>query len=142
MIPRATCRDVDGSKNDCLRLSQVRQLQSRLSDSNSLTARLQREMLLVKAKAEALEFSVSEKDAEIELLRQKQERQDTQVMRLSHTCWRMHRPSHVSICDIVHCSFLNIFKSVTFPAEEILMAAAANSCPAACHIECHMQRDS
>ncbi|DBA69035.1 TPA: hypothetical protein ACH3X2_013198 [Trebouxia sp. C0005] len=34
--------------------SQVRQLQSRLSDSNSLTARLQREMLLVKAKAAAL----------------------------------------------------------------------------------------
>ncbi|KAL0045526.1 hypothetical protein WJX82_009124 [Trebouxia sp. C0006] len=62
--------------------SQVRQLQSRLSDSNSLTARLQREMLLVKAKAEALEFSVSEKDAEIELLRQKQERQDTQVVQL------------------------------------------------------------
>ncbi|DBA74994.1 TPA: hypothetical protein ACH3X1_010337 [Trebouxia sp. C0004] len=62
--------------------SQVKQLQSRLSDSNSLTARLQREMLLVKAKAEALEFSVSEKDAEIELLRQKQERQDTQVVQL------------------------------------------------------------
>ena len=58
---------------------QVRTLQSRLSDSSSLTARLQREMLLVKAKAEALEFSVSEKDAEIELLRQRQERQDTQA---------------------------------------------------------------
>lgn len=76
-------------QNECLCLSQVRQLQSRLSDSNSLTARLQREMLLVKAKAEALEFSVSEKDAEIELLRQKQERQDTQVMQLTHRCWRI-----------------------------------------------------
>ena len=60
-------------------LVQVQTLQSRLSDSSSLTARLQREMLLVKAKAEALAFSVSEKDAEIELLRQRQERQDTQV---------------------------------------------------------------
>ena len=120
-------------QHDCLRLSQVRQLQSRLSDSNSLTARLQREMLLVKAKAEALEFSVSEKDAEIELLRQKQERQDTQVMRLTQSCWCMHRSSNVLIYDIIHCSFLDIFKSVTFPAKEILMAAAANSCPAACH---------
>lgn len=58
---------------------QVRTLQSRLSDSNSLTARLQRDMLLVKAKAEALEYAVSEKDAEIDLLRQRQERQETQV---------------------------------------------------------------
>jgi len=90
-------------------------------------------MLLVKAKAEALEFSVSEKDAEIELLRQKQERQDTQVMRLTQSCWCMHRSSNVLIYDIIHCSFLDIFKSVTFPAKEILMAAAANSCPAACH---------
>ena len=36
-------------------------------------------MLLVKAKAEALEFTVSEKDAEIDLLQQRQERQETQV---------------------------------------------------------------
>lgn len=118
----------------CLRLSQVRQLQSRLSDSNSLTARLQREMLLVKAKAAALEFAVSEKDAEIELLRQKQERQDTQVMRLTQSCCCMHRPSHVLICDLIRCSFLDVFKSVTLPAKEIPMAAAALSCPAACHI--------
>ena len=69
-------------------LVQVQTLQSRLSDSSSLTARLQREMLLVKAKAEALAFSVSEKDAEIELLRQRQERQDTQV----------YMPSHVNEC--------------------------------------------
>lgn len=128
--------------NDCLCLCQVRQLQSRLSDSNSLTARLQREMLLVKAKAEALEFSVSEKDAEIELLRQKQERQDTQVMRLTHSCRRIHRPSHVWLCDSRHCSFLDVFKPLMLPAKAILMAAAANSCSAACHIECHMQRDS
>lgn len=66
-------------KGSCSVLLQVKTLQGRLSDSHSLTARLQREMLLVKAKAEALEFSVSEKDAEIELLRQRQERQDTQV---------------------------------------------------------------
>lgn len=36
-------------------------------------------MLLVKAKAEALEFTVSEKDAEVDLLQQRQERQETQV---------------------------------------------------------------
>ena len=36
-------------------------------------------MLLIKAKAEALEYAVSEKDAEIDLLRQRQERQETQV---------------------------------------------------------------
>ena len=65
---------------------QVRTLQSRLSDSTSLTARLQREMLLVKAKAEALEFSVSEKDAEIELLRVRHESQDTQVLLLPTPC--------------------------------------------------------
>ncbi len=111
--------------NDCLCLSQVRQLQSRLSDSNSLTARLQREMLLVKAKAEALEFSVSEKDAEIELLRQKQERQDTQVMRLTQSCWC--KTKSCLICDITHCS-LGTFKSMISPAKEILMGAAANSC--------------
>ncbi|KAL3133662.1 hypothetical protein ABBQ32_008170 [Trebouxia sp. C0010 RCD-2024] len=62
--------------------SQVRTLQSRLADSNSLTAKLQREMLLVKAKAEALEFTVSEKDAEVDLLQQRQERQETQITQL------------------------------------------------------------
>lgn len=41
-------------------------------------------MLLVKAKAEALEYAVSEKDAEIDLLRQRQERQETQVEPLEH----------------------------------------------------------
>ena len=50
-----------------------------MSDSDSLTARLKRELLLMKAKAEALAFSVSEKDAEIELLHDRQERQHTQV---------------------------------------------------------------
>ena len=72
--------DMKGSGSDKrLFVWQVRTLQSRLSDSNSLTARLQRDMLLVKAKAEALEYAVSEKDAEIDLLRQRQERQETQV---------------------------------------------------------------
>ena len=58
---------------------QVKTLQERLSDSNSLTARLKRELLLVKAKAEALEFAVAAKDAEIELLHTRQENQDSQV---------------------------------------------------------------
>lgn len=58
---------------------QVAKLQERLSDSNSLTARLKRELLLVKAKAEALEFAVSAKDAEIELLHARQDHQDSQV---------------------------------------------------------------
>ena len=66
---------------------QVRSLQSRLSDSNSLTAKLQRDMVLVKGKAEALEYAVSEKDAEIELLRQRHERQETQV---ASTCILKH----------------------------------------------------
>lgn len=50
-----------------------------MSESDSLTARLKRELLLMKAKAEALEFSVSEKDAEIELLHERQDRQHAQV---------------------------------------------------------------
>jgi len=79
-----------------------------LSDSNSLTARLQREMLLIKAKAEALEFAVSEKDAELELLRQRQERQDTQVRSLdafaAHTYHYSKQysmwftPTHICVC--------------------------------------------
>lgn len=50
-----------------------------MSESDSLTARLKRELLLMKAKAEALEFSVAEKDAEIELLHERQDRQHAQV---------------------------------------------------------------
>lgn len=78
---------------------QVRQLQGRLADSSSLTARLQREMVLVKAKAEALEFSVSEKDAEVELLRQRQERQDTQVVQLNSSL-RVHKLVSVSALQV------------------------------------------
>lgn len=90
---------------------QVRTLQSRLSDSNSLTARLQRDMLLVKAKAEALEYAVSEKDAEIDLLRQRQERQETQVGSLAYPEWMLGThmpplPPHVPVhADIRHMLF-------------------------------------
>lgn len=56
--------------------------------------------MLVKAKAEALEFSVSEKDAEVELLRQRQERQDTQVAQLN-SCLRDHK--HVSVSALHVC---------------------------------------
>ena len=79
---------------------QVKQLQGRLADSSGLTARLQREMVLVKAKAEALEFSVSEKDAEVELLRQRQERQDTQVAQL--TPCRMFATCQLCSSDLSH----------------------------------------
>lgn len=71
-----------------------------MSDSDSLTARLKRELLLMKAKAEALEFSVSEKDAEIELLHDRQERQHAQVQSelslhtVSLATWPDYKPKY------------------------------------------------
>ena len=73
-VAQVSCQQVRISS-----LLQVAKLQERLSDSNSLTARLKRELLLMKAKAEALEFAVSAKDAEIELLHARQDHQDSQV---------------------------------------------------------------
>lgn len=83
-----------------------------MSDSNSLTARLKRELLLMKAKAEALEFSVSEKDAEIELLHDRQERQHAQVHSelslhpVSLTTWPDYKPKQLLACKhaaLAHC---------------------------------------
>ena len=60
-------------------------------------------MLLVKAKAEALEFTVSEKDAEIELLQQRQERQETQV---AMNCAQSEQVMFIHMLQLQHAGCL------------------------------------
>ena len=108
---------------------QVRTLQSRLSDSNSLTARLQRDMLLVKAKAEALEYAVSEKDAEIDLLRQRQERQETQVESPEHCSALLRTACHT---QPVHVSTKHTLFLLVYTGDCSLSFVGP------CHVQCFM----